>query len=370
MKIIATVLYGVGTEEIIERAIASALSLVDHVLVIDTAPKPRPANTRLLKFDKDLVGYTHRKWPDSFSRARNFALALASSMTYVRQVPYDWAMTLDTDEAMQFNSVDVRAALFGYLREGIDLVYVNHVDGSYKKERFIRLPASGGWKGLTHEAYVSCPPRAATLKGVTFNELTKTPMQLAEKWARDLGLLTQQIGEEPNDPRWHYYMGETCFNLGQYEAASLAYDHCANLRGWDEESAWACYRSAEALVKLGLIDQAIDRCALGLARHAGITELAWLAGYLSFQAGRHDQAVYWSRIALVHGKYEGRGNEIKRIGFQHPAGQWEGPYDVLRWALTSPELREQKEQYEKLYEQAKAAREVIAQGEQPKATVT
>src|SRR5690606_33400642 len=111
----------------------------------------------------------------------------------------------------------------------------------------------------------------------------------------------------PDDPRWHYYLGESLKNLDRHEEAVVAYDRCAALRGWNEESAWACYRAAESLCVLGRFREAIDRCAAGLARHAGIAELAWLAGYSAYQMGDADQAVHWARLAVAGGHFEGTG---------------------------------------------------------------
>ena len=127
--------------------------------------------------------------------------------------------------------------------------------------------------------------------------------------------------EHPSDPRRHYYLGESLKNLDRNEEAVAEYDACAALRGWNEESARACYRAAECLCRLNRHRDAIDRCAAGLARHAGIAELAWLAAY---QLGDPTQAVYWARLAIAHGLFRGSGAAVPRIGFRNAGALHEG----------------------------------------------
>ena len=98
-------------------------------------------------------------------------------------------------------------------------------------------------------------------------------------------------------------------------------------------------------------------CAVGLARHAGLAELHWLAAYASWQAGRAAQAVYWAQQSIALGRFAGSGATVPRIGFRHPPALWEGPYDVLRFALRHLGDDASADEAERLYEEAKAMRE-------------
>jgi tetratricopeptide (TPR) repeat protein len=195
-----------------------------------------------------------------------------------------------------------------------------------------------------------------TLERATFRELPKSPEALRQKFERDVLILTRHTREHPNDPRWFFYLGESFFNLGQPERALPPYDTCAELRGWNEESAWACYRAAECLCQLGRYAEAVERCARGLARHAGIAELAWLAAFASYRLGEHAQAVYWAQLSLVFGLHEGKGASVPRIGFRNPSALNEGPYDILRFAYRELGDASAAAAAEKSYQQAHAAR--------------
>jgi tetratricopeptide (TPR) repeat protein len=345
MKLVSTTLTG-NAAALIGDALKSVVGWVDVCLVIDTGVSDDTLTVaRAIAGDK----YAERRlvWTDDFSAARNFALAAA------HELGGDWAVTLDTDERIEPNGVDLRAAL-GQAKEGV-LMVMDH-ERTYAKERFFRLPMPERYAGPTHECFAAYRVGVRTLERATFRELAKSPEELRKKFERDAAILEAHVRAHPDDPRWHYYLGESLKNLDRPAEAIAAYDACAALRGWNEESAWACYRAAECLCALGRHRDAIDRCAAGLARHAGIAELAWLAGFAAYQAGDAAQAVYWARLATTHGLFRGDGATVPRIGFRNPVALYEGPYDVLRYALAQLGDTAGAREAEARYDEARKAR--------------
>ena len=346
MKIASTTLTG-NNAEIIGDALRSALAWADHCLVIDTG-----VTDESLAIAKEIAGpkFVSRRfaWTRDFSAARNFALDAA------HELGADWAVTLDTDERILANGEDLRAVMTS-AKEGV--LMMSDEKGTYAKERCFRLPARERFQGPTHEFFPAYKVGVKTLGRAAFRELDKSPEGLRNKFQRDLEILEPYVRAHPADPRWHYYLGETLKNLGRSEQAVSSYDACAALRGWNEESAWACYRAAEILAGLGRHREAIDRCATGLARHAGVAELAWLAAFSTYQLGDPTQAVYWAELAVVHGLFRGKGQNVRRIGFRYPSGLYEGPYDVLRYALRDIGDHAGAAAAERSYHEATAARE-------------
>ncbi|MFN8661663.1 MAG: hypothetical protein U0075_07205 [Thermomicrobiales bacterium] len=343
--IVATTLSGNAQKEIGD-ALRSVVDWVDWCLLIDTGISDDTLRVAQAIAGPKLVVRTF-PWTEDFGSARNFALAAA------QELGADWAMTLDTDERIDLQGLEIHQAL---RIATADTLHVAHAAGTYGKERFFRLPARGAWNGPTHEAYVG-GGGVATLPQVVFDELGKDAGQYRRKAERDVAILTRHIAEHPRDPRWHYYLGDSLAGLERHEEATAAFRACADLRGWDEESAWALYRAAESLLALGRPTDAIEACAAGMSRHAGLGELPWLAAYAAWRADRPEQAVYWARVSIMLGHYLGSGATVPRIGFRHPPALWEGPFDVLRFALRRTGDDAGADDAERLYEEAKAARQ-------------
>lgn len=348
--IVSTTLSG-NSQEIIGDALRSVVDWVDWCLLIDTG-----ISDDTLGVAHDIAGeklvVRQFPWQDDFAAARNFALQAAY------ELGADWAVTLDTDERIDVQEVDIRAALATTSATSLHVVQAN---GTYGKERIFRLPARGRYVGPTHEAFIHDGGGAETLTGVIFSELSKSQEQYRQKAERDIAILTRHTAAHPDDPRWFYYLGDSYAGLDRHEEAIGAFRTCASLNGWDEEGAWAMYRAAECLLKLGRPVEAIEACALGMARHAGLAELPWLAAYASWQAGKPAQAAYWARQSIAMGHFAGAGASVPRIGFRHPPALWEGPYDVLRYALRAIGDDAGADEAEELFAQAMAEREQEAE---------
>jgi tetratricopeptide (TPR) repeat protein len=268
-------------------------------------------------------------------------------------------VTVDTDERLLIDpGFDLRAALAASTAR---VLHVTAEDGSYAKERILRLPAPERWTGPTHESLAGQRPgESAVLEGVRFRELPKDEATLRHKLQRDVAILRRHVKQHAKEPRWHYYLGATHHDLGEFAAAIDAYRACAALGGWPEEAAWACYRAAECCVKLERWKEAIELCAKGLAIRPATAELAWLAGFAAFKSKRYEDAIAWSNMAMVNGWHEGAGAAFPRVGFRHLPALYEGPYDVLRWTYQALGQKDAAVEALREYEAAKRARESAA----------
>jgi len=346
VTIVSTTLTG-NSRDIIGDALRSVVDWVDWLLVIDTGIRDDTlAIAREIAGNKLLV--REFPWRDDFAAARNFALTAAA------ETGANWAVGLDSDERLERGGVDVRSQLAA---AEADVLHVAHANGTYAKERFFRLPVRGRYVGPIHEAFFSDAAPTGTLEGVRFDELAKSEEIYRRKAERDMAILTCYTAEHPDDPRWFYYLGDSLAGLGRHDEAIAAFRLCASSDGWDEEGAWALYRAAECFLKLDRPVEAVEACAAGMARHAGLAELPWLAAYASWHAGNPAQAVYWARLAITWGHFAGAGGSVPRSGFRHPPALWEGPYDVLRFALRRVGDDSGADEAERLFHEAKAARE-------------
>jgi tetratricopeptide (TPR) repeat protein len=350
--IVSTTLTG-SNADIIGDALASVVAHVDRCIVIDTGAKDDTLEVaRRVAGDKLVV--REFPWKNDFAAARNFALQAAADAGGT------WAVTVDTDERLLFGaSFDMRAEL---ARTPANVLLVADEGGFYAKERIVRLPATVHWNGPTHEVLEGQRAGAsATLAGLRFQELPKDPKALERKFQRDVAILKKHVKQHGREPRWFYYLGASHQDLGEFAAAIDAYRTCAELGGWPEQGAWACYRAAECCGKLGRWPEAIHFCAAGLAVHPSTAELAWLAGFASYKAGKHADAVAWSNMAIANGLFEGQGSRFTRIGFRYPVALYEGPYDVQRWAYKALGDTAAAAAAERKYDEAKRAREAALQ---------
>lgn len=354
MKLVSTTLCGTEGIDTIGAALRSIAPHVDLCIVIDTiAPEDDAGHVALLAAVGDAMGeqpYLVQAWPwtGDFSAARNAALDIATA------AGAEWCVWLDSDEWLE-GGEEIRPFLTAITRYPLHEVRIGeaprkveetavmmaHASGSYYQPRAIRLPCRARWHGRVHECIDVSGPR---LERARFCDRPKTPEQMRAKRTRDACALRLMTAEQPDDPRWWYYLGDALSGLDSegvnrpmQETALHAFERCARLPGWDEQAAWAFYRAAVILTgALGRHDEAVEMCAAGLARHAGIAELAWMAALASYRAGRYEQAIYWSRLADVHGVpgLGGDGRALRsRTLFREPKGLTFGPAEVREHAL-------------------------------------
>jgi len=348
--IVSTTLTG-SNADIIGDALASVVAQLDRCLVIDTG-----ARDASLEVAREVAGgkllVREFPWKNDFAAARNFSLDAAA------EAGARWAFTVDTDERLLFDEgFELRAALAA---STASVLLVAQQDGSYAKERILRLPATVRWVGPTHEHLKGLRTGdSAVLEGVRFDELPKDAASMRRKFERDAAILRAHVRKLPKEPRWHYYLGASLHGLGQYAAAIDAFRACAALGGWAEEGAWACYRAAECYCALERWREAVETCAKGLAIRPATAELAWLAGWASLKAKRYEDAIAWSNMAVVNGLYDGAGGAFERISFRHPPALYEGPYDVLRSTFTALGNKDAAAEAASEYAAAKRAREAV-----------
>jgi tetratricopeptide (TPR) repeat protein len=347
--IISTTLTG-SRQDQIGDALQSVVAHVDRCMVIDTGVKDGTlAVAERIAGDRLLV--REFRWQNDFGAARNFALEAAAA------AGGQWAMTLDTDERLHVQpGIDLAGRLAG-IDPAIQVVLVAASDGTYAKERIVRLPARVRWEGPTHEALLGQRTgETTTLGGVRFSELPKDEAALRRKFERDIAALRAYTRKHRKEPRWYYYLGASHHDLGEYAAAIDAFRACAALGGWAEEGAWACFRAAQCMCALGRWKEAIETCAQGLAIRPATAELAWLAGHAALEAKRYEDAIAWSNMAIVNGFHDGAGASFPRISFRERSALYEGPYEVLRRTFTALGNDEAAEMARQESENARLAR--------------
>jgi len=328
MKLVSTTIAGPGTAQDLRKALASIAPIVDECIVIWTGSNPseRVEIEAALSAADSKGRIVDWAWRADFGAARQEALDEAAASEA------DWCLWLDSDEWLVLNGEDIRAVLE---RTCTTTTAVDMYDaaGTYKQPRAIRFPCTARWVGRTHEYLAVYGP---TFERVRFHERPKTSEEINRKRTRDAALLEVETAHAPDAGRWWYYLGDAYEGLDRNDDAISAFSKCAELPGWDEERAWACYRSACILAfKQSKFIEAIEQCARGIARHPGIPELLWVAAVAAQRLGNHAHAVWFAELAKVHGessKSPWNALNSRRL-FRHPSGLREGPASVEIYSL-------------------------------------
>ncbi|MEQ8834554.1 MAG: hypothetical protein RIB67_08915 [Miltoncostaeaceae bacterium] len=329
------------------EALASVVGWVDGCLLIDTGAGDGSFEAMCAAAGPKAIPSAWT-WTDDFAAARNFSLDEAE------RIGAGWAVTIDPDERLSVDGPSLRA----FLRSTeAGCILIPDASRTYFKERIVRLPCPVRYVGPVHEAFAGYRVGTARYGDAHFTELPKSAEALERKTRRDVAVLQRHTRTVRDDPRWFYYLGDGLQRLGRTDEAIAAFRSCWELRGWAEESAWACYRAAECELVRGRHHEVIDWCARGLTRHPGVAELPWLAAVAAYRAGRPADAAAWARMSVALGKAGGAGGSVERIGFHHPPGEYEGPYDVLRFALRALGDAAGADRAEADYLRAKAMRE-------------
>ncbi len=323
-RIVATMLCG-NNEATVENAARSVIDWVDNLLFIDTG-----STDGSLEIVQSIAGpklvVRNLDWRNDFAWARNKALEFAG------ELGAKWVLTIDTDERLDFGAIHSRDQLLAVLESAADAQawMVDAQSGSYEKERVIRLPTQLRWQGRTHEALCGARVgRRPKLAGVRFSEARKSPEEFQFKLSRDLKILREELKENPAAGRTWYYLGQTLYGLKQFEGAIAAFDRCSAIRAWDELAAWACYRAAKCLADAHRFEEAIERCAIGLAIDPKYPELSWMSGWCCLQLGEWKRAVAWAQMSVAIGATANKDGIRERIGFRDLLGWYEGLLEVL-----------------------------------------
>lgn len=316
-KIVATILSN-NTQEKIIYAVLSAMNHVDAFILVDSGITDNTINvvkTILDAFPPEKLIVESFPWQGDISKSRTFALEAA------KRHGFDFAITLDTDERLEF--------LDGWREEieasDLSVGLAHHKSGFYAKERVFKIPAIGGWRGATHETCI-VEGLKVILKNITFWELSKTPEQYLERFEADLIGLEKTLSDYPNEARWHFYKGQTLYDLGRLEESIESYKKCIELSFWDEETGTSHYRAGYALYRLDRFAEAIKLCCEGMPKAPFMAELPWLSAESCFRMGRFRDAIFFAKMALTVGEVSER---FPRFGFSYRWAYKDGPEVIL-----------------------------------------
>lgn len=319
--ILASVTLSSNRESVIGDALNSVINFVDLAIIVDLG-----ITDETLGIAREIAGNKLRITSADPSLPTGDLRNIGND--FAHDCGADWTATLDTDERITVRKgFDIRAYLS---RSTADCILTHDAERRYTKERFFRLPAVTRWAGHCHER--ADGGMFGYLPGVHFDEIPKSPEAMAGKLAFIVNEATRILADRPEDSRYWFHLGDALQLQGKHEEAVEAFRSCHRFSQDPSESAWACFCIAKSLDKLDKLWEAVDSCAVGLASHPGMAELAWYAGYLNLKLGKPEPAIMWSRMAVANGLADGHGKKVLRLFYQFPPGLYEAPYETIALA--------------------------------------
>jgi hypothetical protein len=297
-----------------------ALTVRDHIdywTVVDTGSTD---NTR------DMVERLFGQMPgqllehafDGYGPSRTYALRAAEPHT-------DWMLVLDADDTFH-GEIDLGTTA--------DCIEAEMRQGGMRFWLPKLLRSNRGWesRGRTHEYYVSpisSPPVRTTSFYVQHHG---DGTGRAEKFDRDIKLLTQDWDEEPNG-RTAFYLARSYDDMGHQPDAIDWYRTRINLGGWEEETFYAHYRLGVNLLSLGAKQEGVGHLwsAWGLRSHRCEPLVALAEHYRQSQ----QWVLAWTAASLAQDFYQANEPGL----FVDIAMEWRIPYEVsiAAWYVGHPE---------------------------------
>ncbi len=256
-------------EAFLEKCLESVKHCVDEIIVVDTGSTDRTVEIAQSFTDKI---YFHA-WENSFSKARNQALAYATG---------DWIFQIDGDEELSGDSGDLMRQA---VREAgsADAIYVNIIStysngnktARHNFERLFRNNGAIHYEGIVHNRVVGYSSLKASKIELMHYGYDVEEKKAYEKFIRTTELLKKQIAEQPDNPMPHHYLGTSNLSRGlNKEAANesvLAIDLADKQHNNHPLYLWTHHNAAIAFFRQG---------DLGKAKYYSLEALKKFPGHL------------------------------------------------------------------------------------------
>lgn len=236
---------------IITRLFDSVLPIIDCFCICDTGSTDNTANSIKSYFEnKGIPGKIVFEPFKDFEYSRNYALKHCVGMS-------EYILFLDADMILQINPCFdkniLRTNRYHYILQGNNDYY-------YKNMRIIKNDGLSYYKGVTHEyIYFSSDKMPYDIsKSELFILDVGDGGSKANKYERDVDLLTKGLELEPMNDRYYFYLANSYFDLGKFDEAIRSYINRINFGGWEQEVWFSYYKIGLAFQAKNMIEHAIS----------------------------------------------------------------------------------------------------------------
>ena len=241
---------------VITRLLESVLPIIDTYCICDTGSTDDTIK-KITEFfvEKGITGKIVEEPFKDFAHNRSFALQACAGMS-------DYALLLDADMVLSVKNFDKKilgTADSFCLLQGNETFY-------YQNMRIVKNNGLFKYVGVTHE-HVSTPPNNHNVniaRDMLFINDIGDGGSKADKFERDIRLLTKGIEDEPDNVRYHFYLANSYKDSGKFDQAIEYYKKRIEMGDWEQEVWYSYYNIANIYEARGDMGNAV---------------LYWLKGY-------------------------------------------------------------------------------------------
>jgi tetratricopeptide (TPR) repeat protein len=218
---------------IIERCLAHATPSVDAIAILDTGSTDNTVErceTYLSQLGKPYQVETEPF--ENFGKTRTASFKVAQRLC--QRLEWDptttYALAVDADMVIR-----PQPAFFQYplTANGYNLIQENgHM--KYYNTRLMKCAHPWTCVGATHEYWSGDPTEKIPYEVFHIDDRNDGGCK-ADKFERDVRLLTEDLKADPKNGRTHYYLGQSLKDLGRFDEAIEMFKKRIELGGWVEE---------------------------------------------------------------------------------------------------------------------------------------
>ena len=244
MKTICLSMIVKNESKIIGRMLASVLPVIDEFCIVDTGSTDD--TEAVIHAFAAQHGIKGAEVHDLFV---NFEVSRTRALVEARKRGCDYILLMDADMVLEVNGFNKDALTHGMYR-----LYQGSVQLQYLNARLVSSKLECCYKGVTHE-YLAIEPghTSANLTTLRINDLGDGGSK-ADKFVRDIRLLTQGIVAEPKNERYYFYLANSYYDSGNPVQAVELYLRRVEMGGWSEEVFYSLFRISLAYKLLKKMD--------------------------------------------------------------------------------------------------------------------
>jgi len=232
--------------KIITRLLDSLIDIIDCYCICDTGSTDN--TTQLLYeyfFAHNIPGNVISEPFKNFEHNRTFALEACKDPANTGKISADYILLLDADMVlMKGPDFNIDSFKHQLLTADVFHLFQGSDRFSYKNVRIVKNHLGIKYWGVTHEV-ISTPD------GTKYSQIERNTLFIddigdggakADKFERDIRLLTQGLVEKPNNDRYTFYLANSYRDSGNREKAIEMYKKRIEIGGWFDE-VWHSYYS-------------------------------------------------------------------------------------------------------------------------------